>query len=108
MVHEQNCIQYQYTGGSYVCCDNGLYWPLLYDLHVIARISALDNLYQTGKSPLLVRDMLVSFGHILLETNKTSSCWDNVGRFKVAVHALSVWSLLVESDGTSLSHLCFV
>ena len=35
----------------------------------------MDNLYLAGKTHLLVGDMLVNFGNILPETNKSSACW---------------------------------
>ena len=43
-------------------------------------IFSMNNLYSTNKeTPLLVGDMLVNFGDILPETNKSSACWDMGG-----------------------------
>ena len=46
------------------------------NLHIIAELVLLDNLYLTGKIPLLVRNMLVNFLNILSETSKGSACWE--------------------------------
>ena len=45
------------------------------NLHNMAGISSMDNLYLAGKTPLLVGDMLVNFGDILPEIIKSSACW---------------------------------
>ena len=42
------------------------------NVHIIAGISSMDNLYLAGKTPLLVEDMLVTFGNILPLTSKGS------------------------------------
>ena len=49
--------------------------------HIITGIFSFDIglLYLAGKTPLLVRDMLVNFRDILPETSKSSACW-NTGR----------------------------
>ena len=49
------------------------------NLHIMAGIFALDNLYLTKKAALLAEDMLVNFGDILPVTNKSSACWDAGG-----------------------------
>ena len=46
------------------------------NLHIMAEMILLVNFYLTGKTPLLVMDMLVNFGDILPETSKISACWD--------------------------------
>ena len=56
---------------------------LFRNVHIMAGILLLDNLHLSGKIPLLVRDMLVNFGHILLETDKSSACWDIGGNSHV-------------------------
>ena len=43
----------------------------------------MDHLYLAGKTPLVVGDMLVSFGDILPETNKCSACWDMGWNYRV-------------------------
>ena len=48
-------------------------------LHIMVGVFSLDNLFLVGKNPLPVRDMLVNFWHILLETNKSSVYWDMDG-----------------------------
>ena len=49
------------------------------NLHIVAGIFQLDNLYLAGKTPLLVGDMLDNFGDILPETSKISACLDMIG-----------------------------
>ena len=49
------------------------------NLHTMAGIFSMDNLYLAGKPTFLVEDMLVNFGHILPETSKSSACWDMGG-----------------------------
>ena len=49
------------------------------NVHIIAGLFSMNNLYLTGNSPLLFGDMLVKFGDILLETSKSSACWDMGG-----------------------------
>ena len=44
------------------------------DLHIMAGIVSLYDLYLARKTPLLVRDMLP-------ETKKCSACWDMGGNF---------------------------
>ena len=39
------------------------------NLHTMAGIFSLDNIYQAEKIPLLVRDMLVNFGDVWPETS---------------------------------------
>ena len=46
------------------------------NLHAMAGIFTLDNLYLAGKHPFQVRDMLINFADILPETSKSSACWD--------------------------------
>ena len=48
-------------------------------LEVMAGIFSMDNSYLAGKTPSLVRDMLVNFGDILQETSKSSACCDMGG-----------------------------
>ena len=43
------------------------------NLHIMAGTFSMDNLYLTGKPPLLIGDMLVNVGDILLETSKSSA-----------------------------------
>ena len=47
----------------------------------MADIFSLDKLYLAGKSALLVRDILVNFGNMLLETSKRNANWDMGGNF---------------------------
>ena len=49
------------------------------NLHIMAGIISLDNLYLAGKAPLLVGDMLGTFGDILTETGKAVHSWIWVG-----------------------------
>ena len=49
------------------------------NLHIVAGMLSMDNLYLAGKTPLLVRDMLVNFGDILPEISKSSAFWDMDG-----------------------------
>ena len=63
-------------------------------LHIIAGVLSFDDIYLTEKTPLLVRDRLVTFGDILPET---SSAWFDMGGNPVCVYRH-----LAESDGTSL------
>ena len=46
------------------------------NLHILVGICPLDNLYLAAKTPLLVGEVLVSFGDVLPETSKSSACWD--------------------------------
>ena len=68
---------------------------------------AVDNLCLTGKTPLLVRDMLVNFGGHPAR-NMQKQCILGYGwefQSKMADHDNSECSPLVESDGTSLQHV---
>ena len=49
------------------------------NVYILAGICPLDNLYLTGKPPLLVGDMMANFGDILPETSKSSACWEMRG-----------------------------
>ena len=49
------------------------------NLHSMAGIFSIDNLYLAGKAPLLVGDMLINFRDILPETSKSSAYLDMVG-----------------------------
>ena len=57
------------------------------NVHIMAGIFSMDNLYLAGKTPLLAGDMLVNFGDTLPETSKSSACW-NMGR----VSGRDAWS----------------
>ena len=46
------------------------------DLHIIADIFSLDDVYLAGKSPLLVRNKLLNLWDILPKTSKSSKLWD--------------------------------
>ena len=62
-------------------CDNGLckfldWQEFAYygrNFLIMAGIFSIDNMYSTGKTPLLVGDILVDFGDILSES-KSSAC----------------------------------
>ena len=73
------------------------------DLHILSGTFSLDNAYLKEKSPLLVRDMLVTLGDILKGTSKSSASWD------IGWNSGSKWLLLFSPDevpcelnGTSL------
>ena len=74
------------------------------NLHILAELFPLDNLYLEGKTLLLVRDMLFNFGDILPETNKSSVCWDMGGNphltwlFSDSLYAPADIELEVESS----------
>ena len=71
-------------------------------LHILSEIFLFDILYLEGKSPLLMRNIQVDFGHSLPETNKSSTFWDMGWNFNLK------WLLLFSPDeagelaGTSL------
>ena len=46
------------------------------NVHVLAGIFSLDNLYLAGKPLLLVKDKLVNFGVTLPYTSRSNACWD--------------------------------
>ena len=45
------------------------------NVHIMARIFSFDNLYLAGKTPLLVREMIVNIRDIPLEPKKSSASW---------------------------------
>ena len=55
--------------------DHGLHWSIQ-NLHIWAGMFSLDILHLEGKSPLLMSNIQVNFGHILPETNKSSALFD--------------------------------
>ena len=45
------------------------------NLHIMAGMISMDNLYLAGKTPLLVGDMLVNFRDIMKKTSESSAFW---------------------------------
>ena len=65
------------------------------NLHIMAEIFSMDNLFSAVKTPLLVGDMMVNFGDIMLETSNSSGCWDSGRNSHLTCIWLSIDSLYI-------------
>ena len=62
-----------------MCTVTMAFTGLSWNVHIMAGILCLDDMYLAGTTTMLVWDMLVNFGDILPETSKSSACWDRGG-----------------------------
>ena len=72
-------------------------------LHFMAGIVSMDTLYSAEKTPLLVGDMVVNFGDILPETNKSSACRVIGGNFHLTWLSIDIsiympWSVVFKLE----------
>ena len=75
------------------------------NVQILAGIFSLNILYLEGKSPLLMRNIMVNLGPILPETSKSSAFWDMGGNYNLKWLPLFSPDEACESDGTSLTPL---